>query len=121
MELVHPGVGWSCSYALDCSEESMLMVISSSSSCTLVLVPDSSPRTCGGVEYSFGGFSEWEDSEGSSFFCFPQRNLGAVIPFRRAPSSSRGPIEDRFVFAIVFPQVFFPIKMERPSRAMIFL
>ena len=41
----------------------MLMTISSSLG-TLVLVPDSSPRAYGGVEYSFEGFSEWEDSEG---------------------------------------------------------
>ena len=39
-ELAHLGVDWSCSHALDCSDESMLMVISSSSSGTLVLVPD---------------------------------------------------------------------------------
>ena len=35
-----PGVGWSYSHALDCSDESMLMTISSSSLGTLVLVPD---------------------------------------------------------------------------------
>jgi len=35
-----PGVGWSYSRALDCLDESMLMVISSSSLGTLVLVPD---------------------------------------------------------------------------------
>ena len=63
-ELVHLGFSWSYSHALDCSNESMLMVISSSSSGTLVLVPDSSPRECGGVEYSFGGFFDREDSEG---------------------------------------------------------
>jgi len=61
---MHLGVDWSCSRALDCSNESMLMTISSSSLGTLVLVPNSSPRACGGVEYSFRGFSEWEDSEG---------------------------------------------------------
>ena len=60
-ELVHLGVGWRCSRALDCSDKSMLMVIISSSLGTLVLVPDSSPRACRGVEYSFGGFSEQED------------------------------------------------------------
>ena len=38
-ELAHLGVGWSCSRALDCSDESMLMTINSSSSGTLVLVP----------------------------------------------------------------------------------
>ena len=59
-----PRVGSSRSRALDCSDESMLMVISSSSSGTLVLVPDSSPRACGGVENSVGGFSEREDSDG---------------------------------------------------------
>ena len=37
---MHLGVDWSYSHALDCSDESMLMVISSSSSGTLVLVPD---------------------------------------------------------------------------------
>ena len=41
-EFAHLGVGWSYSRALDCSDELMLMVISSSSD-TLVLVPDSSP------------------------------------------------------------------------------
>ena len=40
LELAHLGVGWSCSRTLDYSDESMLMVISSSSSGTLVLVPD---------------------------------------------------------------------------------
>ena len=39
-EPAHLGVGWSCSRALDCSDVSMLMVISSSSSGTLVLVSD---------------------------------------------------------------------------------
>ena len=58
----------------------MLMVISSSSG-TLVLVPDSSPQACGGVENYFEGFSEQEDSEGFS----EQRDLGAVIPFPRDP------------------------------------
>ena len=67
-ELAHLGVGWSYSCALDCLDESMLMVISSSSLGTLVLVPDSSPRAYGGVEYSFRGFSEWEDSEGLALF-----------------------------------------------------
>ena len=49
----------------------MLMVISSSSLGTLVLVPDSSPRAYGGVEYSFGGFSEWEDYEGLGLLLLP--------------------------------------------------
>ena len=40
-ELTHLGVSWSCSSALDCLDELMLMVISSSSLDTLVLVPDS--------------------------------------------------------------------------------
>ena len=40
VELAHLGVGWSCSYALDYLDESMLMTISSSSLSTLVLVPD---------------------------------------------------------------------------------
>ena len=70
-ELAHLGVGWSCSHALDCSDESILMVISSSSSGTLVLIPDSSPRARGGVEYSFGGFSEWEDFEGLGLLLLP--------------------------------------------------
>jgi len=39
-EFAHLEVGWSCNRALDCSDESILMVISSSSSGTLVLVPD---------------------------------------------------------------------------------
>ena len=43
-EPVHLGVDWSYSRALDCSDESILMIISSSSSGTLVLVPDSSPE-----------------------------------------------------------------------------
>ena len=38
-EPAHLWVGWSCSHALDCSDESMLMTISSYSSGTLVLVP----------------------------------------------------------------------------------
>jgi len=65
------GVGWSCSHALDCSDESMLMVISSSSSGTLVLVSDSSPRAYGGVEYSFRGFFKREDSEGLGLLLLP--------------------------------------------------
>ena len=44
VEFAHLGVGWSCSCALDCSDESMLMVISSSSPGTLVLVPDNERR-----------------------------------------------------------------------------
>ena len=60
----------------------MLMVINSSSLGTLVLIPDSSPRACGGVEYSFGGFSKREDSEGLGLFCRPRRVLGTAIPFR---------------------------------------
>ena len=55
-EFAHVWVGWSSSRALDCSNVSMLMVISSSSSGTLVLVPDSSTQDCEGVEYSFRGF-----------------------------------------------------------------
>ena len=70
-ELAHLGIGWSCSHALDCLDKSMLMVISSSSSGTLVLVPNSSPRAYGGVEFSFGGFSEREDSEGLSLLLLP--------------------------------------------------
>ena len=31
---------------------------------SLISIPDSSPRAYGGVEYSFGGFSGREDSEG---------------------------------------------------------
>ena len=61
----------------------MLMTISSSSLGTLVLVPNSSPRACGGVEYSFRGFSEWEDSEGLGLILSPKHVLGMVIPFRR--------------------------------------
>ena len=68
---MHLGVDWSCSHALDCLDESMLMTISSSSLGTLVLVPDSSPRACGGVEYSFGGFSKQEDSEGLGLLLSP--------------------------------------------------
>ena len=41
-EIVALGAGWSRSCALNCSDESMLMTISSSSSGTLVLVLDSS-------------------------------------------------------------------------------
>ena len=71
VEPVHLGVDWGRSRALICSDASMLMVISPSSSGTLVLVPDSSPRACGGVEYSFGGFSEQEDSEGLGLLLSP--------------------------------------------------
>ena len=70
-EPTHLGVGWSCSRALDCSDESMLMTISSSSLGTLVLVPDSRPRAYGGVEYSFEGFSEREDFEGLGLLLWP--------------------------------------------------
>ena len=42
-EPVNLGVGWSCSHTLDCSDESMLITISSSSLGTLVLVPDRIP------------------------------------------------------------------------------
>ena len=47
-EPAHLGVGWSCSRALDYSDESMLMVIRSSSLGTLVLVPDTGRKeqTC---------------------------------------------------------------------------
>ena len=48
----------------------MLMVISSSSLGTLVLVLDI-PRAYGGVEHSFGGFFEWEDSEGLDLLLLP--------------------------------------------------
>ena len=65
-----PGVGWSSSHALHYLDESMLMIISSSLG-TLVLVPDSSPRAYGGVEYSFGGFFERKDSEGLGLFLLP--------------------------------------------------
>ena len=37
---MHLGVGWSYSHALDYLDESMLMTISSFSSGTLILVPD---------------------------------------------------------------------------------
>ena len=70
-EPTHLGVGWCCSHTLDCSDESMLMVISSSSSCTIVLVPDSSPRAYEGVEYSVGGFFKWEDSKGLGLLLSP--------------------------------------------------
>ena len=40
MELTRLGVGWSYGHTLDYSDESMLMIISSSSLGTLVLVPD---------------------------------------------------------------------------------
>ena len=70
-ELAHLGIGWSYSHALDYSDESTLMVISSSSLGTLILVPDSSPRACGGLEYSFEGFSEQEDSEGLGLLLSP--------------------------------------------------
>ena len=64
VEFAYLGVSKSYSHTLYRSDESTLMVIISSSSGTLVLVPDSSLRTYGGVEYSFGGFSKWEYSEG---------------------------------------------------------
>ena len=70
LELAHLGVGWSYSHALDCSDESMWMVISSSLG-TLVLVLDSSPRACGGVEYTFRGFFKREDSEGLGLLLSP--------------------------------------------------
>ena len=68
---MHLVISWSCSHALDCLDESMLMTISSSSSGTLVLVPDNSPRASGGVEYSFRGFFEWEDSKGLGLLLSP--------------------------------------------------
>ena len=68
---MHLGVGWSCSHALDYSDESMLIVISSSSLGTLVLIPNSSLRAYGGVEYSFKGFSEREDSKGLGLLLLP--------------------------------------------------
>ena len=49
----------------------MLMTISSSSSGTLVLVLDRGSRACGGVEYSFRGFSKREDSEGLDLLLSP--------------------------------------------------
>ena len=71
VEPAHLGVDWSYSRALDYSDESMLMTINSSSLGTLVLVPDSSPRACEGVEYFFGSFSEREDSEGLGLLSSP--------------------------------------------------
>ena len=43
------------------------------------------------------------------------------VHLSRAPARSRGPVEGWLIFVIVFPQVFFLIKMEGLSRAMIFL
>ena len=54
----------------------MLIIISSPSSGTLVLVPDSNPQAYGGVEYSFGGFFKREDSEGLGLFLSPTACLG---------------------------------------------
>ena len=65
------GVDWSCIHTLDYLNELILMVISSSSLGTLVLVPASSTRAYGGVEHSFGGFSEWDDSEGLGLLLSP--------------------------------------------------
>ena len=70
-EPAHLGVGWSCRCTLDYLVESMLMTVNSSSSGTLVLVPDSSPRACGGVENSFGDFSKREDSDGLGLLLSP--------------------------------------------------
>ena len=39
-KLARLGIGWSCSRALDCSDESMSMAINFSYSGTLVLIPD---------------------------------------------------------------------------------
>ena len=75
-----PGVERSCRRALDCSVESMLMTISSSSLGTLVLVSDSSPRACGGVEYSFVGFFGWRDFEGFDLLLLAGRLGGLLFP-----------------------------------------
>ena len=64
-------------------DELMLMTISLFSSGTLVLVPDSSPRACGGVEYSFKRFLNGRTLGALAFFCRPQHDLGMVIPFRQ--------------------------------------
>jgi len=61
----------------------MLMTISTSSLGTLVLIHDSSPRAYVGVENSFGGFSEQEDSEGLGLPLWPTACPGTAILFRR--------------------------------------
>ena len=59
----------------------------------------------------YGGLSFYDHASG----------LRASPTFLEPPARSRGPVDDRLVFAIVFPQTFFLIKTEGPSRAMIFL
>ena len=59
----------------------------------------------------YGGLSFYDHASG----------LRASSTFLEPPARSRGPVEDRFVFVFVFPQAFFLIKMEGPSRVMFFL
>ena len=51
---------------------------------SLISIPDSSPRACGGVEYSFEGFFRRKDSEGLDLPSRPAGCLGGVaVPFYR--------------------------------------
>ena len=47
---------------------------------SLISIPDSSPRAYGGVEYSFGGFFEREDSEGLGLL-FVAHGVSRRFPF----------------------------------------
>ena len=70
----------------------------------------------GGITVRFGGSEKvFPDSDPYGGLSFCESN------FPRAPARSRGSVEGRLVFVIVFPQSFFPIKTEGLSRATIFL
>ena len=70
-----------------------------------------------GQKRSFPDF----DPYGGLSFCDRAFGLYASPNFLKPPTHSRGPLEGRLVFVIVFPQAFFQIKTEGLSHAMIFL
>ena len=49
------------------------------------------------------------------------RSVSLQVQLSSSPHRSKGPVKGRLVFVIVFPQAFFPIKMEGLSGAMIFI
>ena len=80
-------------------------------------IPFHRDRTLGGIAVRFGGSEKvFPDLDPYGGLLFTLR-----VHLSRAPARSRGPVEGRLIFVIVFPQAFFLIKTEGPSRAMIFL
>ena len=71
----------------------------------------------GGSEKVFPDF----DPYGTLSFCDRAFGLRTSPTFLEPLARSSGSVEDRLIFAIIFPLAFFLIKIEGPSRAMIFL